>query len=112
MNIELLRRTRIHEWVERTQRLIIGRGMAVQAAETVVDAAMFGHGCIEGDVRKKQEFENILEECMKRKEGWCRCGGKGFWYEQGCNGQQVVVRCDNEDCIARRLNAADNDTKS
>jgi hypothetical protein len=58
--IEQLRRTRIHEWVTRTQRLIIGRGMTTEAAVVVVDASMFGHGCTEGTVRAKIQKE--LEE--------------------------------------------------
>jgi len=39
----------------RILRLILGRGMSVHAAETVVDAAMFGIGCIEGTIRKQIE---------------------------------------------------------
>lgn len=46
--VEGLRRANLHEWLTRFQRLLF-RGLTVRAAETVIDAAMFGHGCIEGD---------------------------------------------------------------
>ena len=45
------------ERADRITRLIEDRGMTPKAAATVVDAAMFGIGCIEGQVRKKIQEE-------------------------------------------------------
>ncbi len=44
----------------RIWRLIYLRGMSPRAAATVVDAAMFGIGCIEGNVRR--EVQKKLDE--------------------------------------------------
>ena len=41
----------------RILRLMIRRRMTFEAARTVVDAAMYGIGCIEGKVRAKIEAE-------------------------------------------------------
>jgi hypothetical protein len=46
----------------RIYSLVKDRGMTYRAAETVVDAAMFGIGCIEGDVREKIEREKVSAE--------------------------------------------------
>lgn len=56
---EALRRANIHEWVRRYQALLF-KGMSVRGAETVVDAAMFGVGCTEGEVRAKIEKAKVL----------------------------------------------------
>lgn len=45
----------IHEWCERIDRLVRERGMSKQAAVIVIDAAMFGIGCVEGKVREDQQ---------------------------------------------------------
>lgn len=42
---------------DRITRLIEDRGMTPKAAATVVDAAMFGIGCLEGTIRKKIQEE-------------------------------------------------------
>jgi hypothetical protein len=46
---------------ERARRIALltspPRGMTLRAAETVVDAAMFGIGCLEGTVRARIELE-------------------------------------------------------
>lgn len=41
---------------------MVEREMTYQAAVTVVDAAMFGKGCIEGTVRKQIEEEQRGKE--------------------------------------------------
>jgi hypothetical protein len=64
--VEGKRRANLHEWLARFQRLLY-RGLTVRAAETVIDAAMFGHGCTEGTVR--QEIED-----MKHKEALEKIG--------------------------------------
>ena len=43
--------------ISRIWKLMFYRGMAFEAARTVVDAAMFGIGCIEGQVRARIEEE-------------------------------------------------------
>jgi len=43
------------EWFFRIARLMVGRKMTLQAARTVVDAAMYEIGCIEGKVRAEIE---------------------------------------------------------
>ena len=45
------------ERAERIIRLQTGRGMSPRAATIVVDAAMYGIGCTEGEVREKIERE-------------------------------------------------------
>jgi hypothetical protein len=45
------------EYNARVARLIYEREMTARAAKTVVDAAMYGIGCIEGEVRKRIEDE-------------------------------------------------------
>ena len=44
-----------NEWVARVCRLVYDREMTYRAAVTVVDAAMFGKGCLEGTIRKQIE---------------------------------------------------------
>lgn len=46
-----------HEWAARVGRLIVEREMTYRAACTVVNAAMFGDGCLEGEMRTKIEAE-------------------------------------------------------
>lgn len=41
------------EYHIRVERLVEERGMTLQAATIVVDAAMYGIGCIEGTMRKQ-----------------------------------------------------------
>lgn len=67
--IEGQRRANIHEWVRRYQAQL-AKGLAVRAAETVVDAAMFGHGCIEGEVRQRQQeaIDKGLDVVYDRKQ--------------------------------------------
>jgi len=48
------------EYLERVQRLAV-RGMSQRAAQIVVDAAMFGYGCLEGEVRARQEGKRERE---------------------------------------------------
>ena len=43
------------ERADRITRLIEERGMTPKAAATVIDAAMFGIGCLEGRVRAEQQ---------------------------------------------------------
>ena len=50
------------EWVARVDRLVVERGMTYRAACVVVDAAMFGKGCLEGTVRKRIEEEQSGKE--------------------------------------------------
>ena len=46
------------EYWERVQRLVLRpRSMTLRAAKTVVDAAMYGKGCLEGEVRARIERE-------------------------------------------------------
>jgi hypothetical protein len=45
------------ERAHRITRLIEERGMTPAAAATVVDAAMFGIGCLEGTIRARIERE-------------------------------------------------------
>ena len=45
------------EWTDRVLALQVNRGMTARAATIVVDAAMFGIGCIEGEVRERIEKE-------------------------------------------------------
>ena len=37
--------------------LVRDRGMTMRAAETIVDAAMFGIGCLEGEMRELRQRE-------------------------------------------------------
>lgn len=41
------------EWFARVRSLMDRRGMSYRGAKTVVDAAMFGIGCLEGEVRER-----------------------------------------------------------
>lgn len=50
------------EWARRVGQLIVVRGMSGRAARIVVDAAMFGIGCLEGTVRKQIEEESRGKE--------------------------------------------------
>ena len=45
------------EYRERVATLIAFRGMSDRAARIVVDAAMYGIGCIEGEVRARIETQ-------------------------------------------------------
>ena len=46
------------EYWERVQRLVLRpRSMTLRAAKIVVDAAMYGQGCLEGEVRARLERE-------------------------------------------------------
>ena len=45
------------ERAERIIRLQMGRGMTPRAATITVDAAMYGIGCVEGEVRARIEKE-------------------------------------------------------
>jgi hypothetical protein len=45
------------ERARRVLRLIVTRGMSLKGARMVVDAAMYGIGCIEGEVRNKIEAQ-------------------------------------------------------
>ena len=45
------------EYRERVANLIAFRGMSDRAARIVVDAAMYGIGCIEGEVRARIETQ-------------------------------------------------------
>ena len=48
----------LNEYENRVFHLVFGqRHMTVRAARIVVDAAMFGLGCIEGDVRAQIEAQ-------------------------------------------------------
>ena len=45
------------EWTDRVAALQVNRGMTSRAATIVVDAAMYGIGCVEGEVRARIEKE-------------------------------------------------------
>lgn len=45
------------ERARRIMRLIVNRDMSLRAASIVVDAAMYGVGCTEGEVRTRIEQE-------------------------------------------------------
>jgi len=48
---------------ERVQRLVLRpRSMTLRAAKIVVDAAMLGIGCTEGDVRTRIAFEQSVDK--------------------------------------------------
>jgi hypothetical protein len=44
-------------YAARVARLIFERQMTARAARTVIDAAMYGKGCVEGTVRAKIQLE-------------------------------------------------------
>lgn len=47
---------KMDEYWKRVARLVLRpRSMTLKAAQTVVDAAMFGKGCLEGTVRNQIE---------------------------------------------------------
>ena len=48
------------EWTARVAALQVNRGMTPRAATIVVDAAMYGIGCVEGMIREKIEREKNL----------------------------------------------------
>lgn len=51
------------EYVARIMLLVLERDMTPRAAKIVVDAAMYGRGCVEGQVRAKIESnKNIQKE--------------------------------------------------
>ena len=53
------------EYWKRVARLVLRpRNMTLKAAQTVVDAAMFGKGCTEGRIRDRiqNEFDESVEE--------------------------------------------------
>lgn len=52
-----MRLNRRMEYWERVLRLMFNRRMTARAARTVIDAAMYGKGCLEGDVRARIESE-------------------------------------------------------
>jgi hypothetical protein len=46
------------EYWKRVARLVLRpRSLSLRAAQTVIDAAMFGKGCLEGEVRARIESE-------------------------------------------------------
>ena len=45
------------EWTARVAALQVNRGMTARAATITVDAAMYGIGCTEGEVRARIEKE-------------------------------------------------------
>ncbi len=47
------------EYWERVLRLMFIRRMTARAARTVIDAAMYGIGCVEGEVRSRIEREKL-----------------------------------------------------
>ncbi len=49
------------EWHERMNKLM-QRGLSLRAARTVVNAAMYGIGCIEGEVRARIEAEKSYHQ--------------------------------------------------
>jgi hypothetical protein len=49
------------ERARRIMRLIVNRDMSLRAASIVVDAAMYGVGCIEGEVRAEIERKKVLD---------------------------------------------------
>lgn len=49
------------EWEKRMQRLL-DRGLTPEAASVVLNAAMYGIGCIEGEVRARIEAERKIRE--------------------------------------------------
>jgi hypothetical protein len=55
------REYRVQERLTRIYKLVKGRGMTFRAASIVIDAAMFGDGCIEGEVRARIEREQNEE---------------------------------------------------
>ena len=63
------------EYWERITRLVLRpRSMTLRAAHTVVSAAMYGEGCIEGTIRAKMqsEFEQSVsknQDLLERLEG-------------------------------------------
>ena len=69
---ESKREYRQQERLTRIHRLQSTRGMTFRAAATVVDAAMFGDGCVEGTVRAKIEGAEILYSAcryLKKEHG-------------------------------------------
>jgi hypothetical protein len=50
------------EWLNRILWLCNRRSMTWRASRTVVDAAMYGIGCTEGEVREKIESERLREK--------------------------------------------------
>jgi len=55
--IGVIKRTPATEYEIRVVYLMTERDMSLRAAKIVVDAAMFGVGCIEGEVRAKVEAQ-------------------------------------------------------
>jgi hypothetical protein len=81
----------------RIDRLMTVRGMTLRAARTVVDAAMFGVGCVEGEVRERIELEKMRVQPKRNQllkgSGWkdpdtkpaCpQCGAIGF-HKMSCS---------------------------
>jgi hypothetical protein len=56
----------------RVDRLVVERGMTATAAAIVVDAAMFGIGCLEGEVRARIEAQKNKETNEPNSEGSAR----------------------------------------
>jgi len=53
------------EYWKRVARLVLRpRSMSMRAAQTVIDAAMFGRGCVEGTVRARiqEAFDRTVEK--------------------------------------------------
>ena len=58
----------LYEYAHRIQRLVDApRLMSIRAATTVVEAAMFGNGCIEGKVR--EDIERKKKEPLSEEKG-------------------------------------------
>lgn len=56
----------------RIDRLVTQRGMTATAAAIVVDAAMFGIGCLEGEVRARIEAQKHKETNEPNSESSAR----------------------------------------
>ena len=62
-----IRETKYHyilhgcERARRIMNLIVNRDMSLRAASIVVDAAMYGIGCVEGKVRDEIERKKVLD---------------------------------------------------
>ena len=55
------------EYRKRVANLIAFRGMSDRAARIVVDAAMYGKGCVEGKVR--EDIERKKKEPLSEEKG-------------------------------------------